>query len=79
MEPSASALRFGKPRPITVSIGIASHRASEPIADLVARADSALYQAKGAGRNCIIACPEDFRASAEEAQDSGVRATRTTV
>ena len=40
-------------RPITVSIGIAEFRKGEPLKRLVGRADRALYQAKGQGRNCV--------------------------
>ena len=46
----------GKTIPVTVSIGTAVHEAekeAESIEALVARADAALYEAKGAGRNCV--------------------------
>jgi len=41
--------------PITASIGIAEidHLAPPGLEDLIARADAALYRAKGAGRNCV--------------------------
>ncbi len=39
---------------VTVSIGIATLRAGEPISAWVARADERLYTAKAAGRNCIV-------------------------
>ena len=39
---------------ITVSIGISSLRAGEPLDDLIRRADQSLYQAKNAGRNRIV-------------------------
>jgi diguanylate cyclase (GGDEF)-like protein len=42
---------------ITMSAGIASHRKGETIEQLLHRVDSALYQAKDAGRNTIIASP----------------------
>lgn len=38
---------------ITVSIGLTAHRAGEPPAQLVQRADEALYQSKHAGRNQV--------------------------
>jgi diguanylate cyclase (GGDEF)-like protein len=38
-------------RPVTVSVGVAEAGAGEDAASLVARADAALYAAKGAGRN----------------------------
>jgi diguanylate cyclase (GGDEF)-like protein len=42
---------------VTLSAGIASHRKGETIEQLLHRADLALYQAKDAGRNIIIASP----------------------
>jgi diguanylate cyclase (GGDEF)-like protein len=42
---------------VTLSAGIASHRKGESIEQLLHRADLALYQAKDAGRNTIIASP----------------------
>jgi len=38
---------------ITVSVGVARHRAGESLTDLVDRADRALYAAKDAGRNRV--------------------------
>jgi diguanylate cyclase (GGDEF)-like protein len=38
----------------TVSIGVAQFRPGESIAQTVARADEALYQAKSGGRNCVV-------------------------
>lgn len=40
-------------RPVTVSIGIGEYRDGEPLKRLIGRADRALYQAKGQGRNCV--------------------------
>lgn len=42
---------------VTLSAGIASHRKGETIEQLLYRADLALYQAKDAGRNIVIASP----------------------
>lgn len=39
--------------PVTVSVGVAQHRASESVDFLLAKADSALYAAKRHGRNCV--------------------------
>ena len=38
---------------ITLSLGVASYRPGEPIADLIRRADEALYIAKKDGRNRV--------------------------
>ena len=38
---------------VTVSIGAAHYRPSEPLEEFVFRADQALYFAKNAGRNCV--------------------------
>jgi len=38
---------------LTISVGVASLRAGETGADLMARADTALYEAKDRGRNCV--------------------------
>lgn len=43
---------------ITVSIGISQRTVKENIDHAISRADSALYQAKAAGRNCVIADAE---------------------
>jgi diguanylate cyclase (GGDEF)-like protein len=42
---------------VTMSAGIASHRKGETIEQLLHRADLALYQAKDAGRNTLVASP----------------------
>jgi len=42
---------------ITVSIGIADYVAGESAADLIARADQALYAAKAQGRNRVNLAP----------------------
>jgi PleD family two-component response regulator len=38
---------------VTLSFGVAQYRANEDLADLVGRADAALYHAKREGRNCV--------------------------
>lgn len=56
---SATLLAVGERRPgepdVTISIGIAEAGPTELPAELFARADGALYEAKRAGRNCIRA------------------------
>jgi len=39
---------------LTASIGVAGFRSGETIAQLLQRADGGLYEAKRAGRNCVI-------------------------
>jgi diguanylate cyclase (GGDEF)-like protein len=43
----------GRSLQITVSAGVAQAIASQAAADLIARADAALYEAKKNGRNCV--------------------------
>jgi diguanylate cyclase (GGDEF)-like protein len=40
---------------VTVSGGVACFRRDEPLEQLIARADHALYEAKAAGRDRIVA------------------------
>ncbi|MDP2283355.1 MAG: diguanylate cyclase [Pseudohongiella sp.] len=48
------AVTFGKSKiKVTLSMGIADYRPGEALSVLMARADTALYKAKKAGRNCI--------------------------
>jgi PleD family two-component response regulator len=42
---------------VTVSAGVATLVAGEPVAELVKRADERLYAAKAAGRNRVLAAP----------------------
>ena len=42
------------PLRVTISIGAAMKRADDNLASLFKRADEALYQAKGSGRNCVV-------------------------
>lgn len=44
---------FSIAKPLTVSIGIASIKPNEPIAEFIHRADMALYSAKHNGRNQV--------------------------
>jgi len=44
--------------PLTISIGLATADASDTHESLFDKADAALYQAKSAGRNCVIAYEE---------------------
>lgn len=47
-------LHYADGRPVTASIGVAVATASDTVDSLLARADSALYQAKRLGRNRVI-------------------------
>ncbi|HWB22829.1 MAG TPA: GGDEF domain-containing protein, partial [Gaiellaceae bacterium] len=53
----AARLRAATPREITFSIGIACWNGEETIADLIGRADTALYQAKSEGRDRAVLSP----------------------
>lgn len=48
--------------PITISIGVAELAPHEFAKQLIRRADAALYQAKRAGRNCVVASQPHTRA-----------------
>jgi diguanylate cyclase len=50
---------------VTVSLGVAAWRRGDTTASLIQRADTCLYQAKGAGRNCVV--PETRLAGAGNA------------
>lgn len=53
-----AATEFSCATQITISLGCAEYRLDETLPELVARADSALYQAKRNGRNRVEASPE---------------------
>lgn len=48
-------LDFGEVGVVTISFGVTDHRQEDTIDILLNRADQLLYEAKGAGRNCIRA------------------------
>ncbi len=54
---AATASPPGRPSP-TVSVGVAEHRNGETLADLLRRADTALYHAKREGRDRVCLAPE---------------------
>jgi len=43
---------------VTVSLGVAEHRPDEDLAELIRRADTALYGAKEGGRNRVVCSRE---------------------
>lgn len=51
--------RYGKAGKITVSIGVATYRKGDSVEALVKKADQAMYEAKSAGRNCVIVNTQD--------------------
>jgi diguanylate cyclase (GGDEF)-like protein len=53
----ASGLRAGSPVSPTVSVGVSSAQPSTARETLIAQADSALFQAKGAGKNVVCVYP----------------------
>ena len=55
--------------PVTVSIGVATLRAGEEAADLLNRADAALYQAKESGRDCLVLAPDADADPSETARE----------
>jgi diguanylate cyclase len=50
---SAQISGSGRPLSVTTSVGVANVIAADAPAQIIARADDALYQAKQAGRNCV--------------------------
>ncbi|MGD9941402.1 MAG: GGDEF domain-containing protein, partial [Clostridia bacterium] len=59
-------------RRVTISVGVAEFDGFEDLDSLIARADSAMYKAKGQGRNCV-AChdPEDQPPEEQQARSAG--------
>ena len=51
--------------PVTISIGVAEIESGEALERAVDRADRALYQAKGDGRNCVRVAPSQSAAATE--------------
>jgi GGDEF domain-containing protein len=51
-------IRAVTPQGETCSAGIAALGRTETPADVVARADAALYRAKAAGRDCVVVAPQ---------------------
>ena len=49
-----SGLAYADGKPVTISIGVAYVRTGDNAADVVERADRALYRAKNAGRNRVV-------------------------
>lgn len=61
---AVAALRWNELAPelhVTVSGGVAAYAAGEPLAALIRRADEALYEAKGAGRDRVVLVHRDGR------------------
>lgn len=53
---------------VTISAGVAALRPAETASQLLARADAALYEAKGSGRDCVRAAATPVAAAAAQAQ-----------
>jgi PleD family two-component response regulator len=39
---------------MTISIGVTQYKKGDAPCDIIARADKALYEAKGKGKNCVV-------------------------
>ena len=50
-------LHAGQRLPITFSAGVTSRASYEPQSTVISRADEALYEAKRAGKNRVVAAP----------------------
>ena len=53
----SGGLAYADGKPVTVSVGVAYAAAADTTADVVERADRALYRAKNAGRNRVVEAP----------------------
>lgn len=51
---------FGDGLQVTVSMGVATLNANEPLEQLFKSADDALYSAKRAGRNCVVVAKQSY-------------------
>jgi diguanylate cyclase (GGDEF)-like protein len=59
-------------RSVTISVGVAEFDGSEDLDSLIARADSAMYKAKGQGRNCVAFNePEEQPPDEQQATSAG--------
>ena len=59
IEETPFKLPSGEEVPVTISVGIAiSHELDDLAADMVKRADTAMYQAKRTGRNRVVVAPD---------------------
>ena len=56
--------RWAPDRGVTISVGVTALAAGDTLSSLLRRADEALYAAKAAGRNSVVARPAPLRAAA---------------
>jgi diguanylate cyclase (GGDEF)-like protein len=53
----AGGIAYADGKPVTVSVGVAYARSADGTADVIERADRALYRAKNTGRNRVVEAP----------------------